>query len=101
MRCKKRTQLVASVVNTLTPCPDDERSRPDPRSVSFRNMRAAVVSELDGPPRPGELADPSPDDADVLVEIEATPLNPIDLAVVAGRNPAGHPALPFVPAPSW
>src|ERR671931_1875096 len=59
-------------------------------------MRAAVVSELGGPPRPGELADPTQGDADVLVEIQAAPLNPIDLAVAAGRNPAGHPPLPFV-----
>src|SRR5436190_13352885 len=60
-------------------------------------MRAAVVSELGRPPRPGEVADPTEGDADVLVEIEAAPLNPIDLAVAAGRNPAGHPPLPFVP----
>jgi NADPH2:quinone reductase len=60
-------------------------------------MRAAVVSELGQPPRPGELPNPTQADADVLVEIEAAPLNPIDLAVAAGRNPAGHPPLPFVP----
>lgn len=60
-------------------------------------MRAALVSELGGPPSSGELAEPAPGDADVLVEIEAAPLNPIDLAVAAGRNPAGHPPLPFVP----
>jgi len=60
-------------------------------------MRAVVVSELGRPPRPDTAADPTRGDADVLVEIEAAPLNPIDLAVVAGRNPAGHPALPFVP----
>src|ERR687888_405067 len=60
-------------------------------------MRAAVVSELGQPPRPGELADPTQGDADVVVEVEAAPLNPIDLAVVAGRNPAGQPPLPFVP----
>jgi NADPH2:quinone reductase len=60
-------------------------------------MRAAVVSELGRPPHPGELLDPTRGDAEVLVEIEAAPLNPIDLAVAAGRNPAGHPPLPFVP----
>jgi NADPH:quinone reductase-like Zn-dependent oxidoreductase len=60
-------------------------------------MRAAVVSELGRSPRPGELADPTQGDAETLVEIEAAPLNPIDLAVAAGRNPAGHPPLPFVP----
>jgi NADPH:quinone reductase len=60
-------------------------------------MRAAVVRELGRPPKPGDFADPAPDDGDVLVEIQAAPLNPIDLAVAAGRNPAGHPPLPFVP----
>jgi NADPH:quinone reductase len=60
-------------------------------------MRAAVVSELGQPPRSGELANPTQAEAEVLVEIEAAPLNPIDLAVAAGRNPAGHPPLPFVP----
>jgi NADPH:quinone reductase len=60
-------------------------------------MRAAVVSELGRPPRPRELPDPTLGDADILVEIDAAPLNPIDLAVAAGRNPAGHPPLPFVP----
>src|SRR5919199_4824062 len=60
-------------------------------------MRAAVVSELGRSPRLGELADPTQGDAETLVEIVAAPLNPIDLAVAAGRNPAGHPPLPFVP----
>jgi NADPH:quinone reductase len=60
-------------------------------------VRAAVVSELGQPPHPGEVAEPTLGDAEVLVEIEAAPLNPIDLAVAAGRNPAGHPPLPFVP----
>jgi NADPH2:quinone reductase len=55
------------------------------------------VSELGQAPRAAEVADPTHADADVLVEIEAAPLNPIDLAVAAGRNPAGHPPLPFVP----
>jgi NADPH2:quinone reductase len=59
-------------------------------------MRAAVVSELGRPPDPGDVADPTPGDGEVLVEIQAAPLNPIDLAVAAGHNPAGHPPLPFV-----
>jgi NADPH:quinone reductase len=57
-------------------------------------MRAAIVRELGRPPEPGDAPDPA---GDVLVEILAAPLNPIDLAVAAGRNPAGHPPLPFVP----
>jgi NADPH2:quinone reductase len=60
-------------------------------------MRAAVVSELGQPPAPVEVDDPVASGGDFLVEIVAAPVNPIDLAVAAGRNPAGHPALPFVP----
>jgi NADPH:quinone reductase-like Zn-dependent oxidoreductase len=60
-------------------------------------VRAAVVSELGRPPEPGQVDDPAASGADAVVEIQAAPLNPIDLAVAAGRNPAGHPPLPFVP----
>jgi NADPH2:quinone reductase len=60
-------------------------------------MRAAVVSEIGRPPKAGEAAEPAAGDGDVLVDVQAAPLNPIDLAVAAGRNPAGHPPLPFVP----
>ena len=60
-------------------------------------MRGALISELGKPPVVGEVADASAADGDVVVEIAAAPLNPIDLAVAAGRNPAGHPPLPFVP----
>jgi NADPH2:quinone reductase len=60
-------------------------------------VRAALVSELGRPPEPGPVDDPASTGADAVVEIQAAPLNPIDLAVAAGRNPAGHPPLPFVP----
>src|SRR6266511_5971220 len=59
-------------------------------------MRAVVVRELAEPPEVADVADPAPADGEVLVEVQAAPLNPIDLAVAAGRNPAGHPPLPFV-----
>jgi len=59
-------------------------------------MRAVVVRELAEPPEVADLVDPSPSDGEVTVEVQAAPLNPIDLAVAAGRNPAGHPPLPFV-----
>jgi NADPH2:quinone reductase len=60
-------------------------------------MRAAIVRELGNLPEVGDFSDPTPGDGQMLVEVEAAPLNPIDLAVAAGRNPAGHPPLPFVP----
>jgi NADPH2:quinone reductase len=60
-------------------------------------VRAAVVSELGRPPEPAQVDAPAPGDGDVAVDVLAAPINPIDLAVAAGRNPAGHPPLPFVP----
>jgi NADPH2:quinone reductase len=60
-------------------------------------MRAAVVSEVGRPPELREVEDPAAGGGDAVVEVLAAPLNPIDLAVAAGRNPAGHPPLPFVP----
>ncbi len=60
-------------------------------------MRAALVSEVGAVPVPADVADPAPGGSDRLVEIVCAPVNPIDLAVAGGRNPAGHPRLPYVP----
>ena len=60
-------------------------------------MRAALVRELGVPPEPEEVPDPSPAGGEALVEVLATPLNPIDVNVGAGRFYGGHPPLPFVP----
>jgi NADPH2:quinone reductase len=57
-------------------------------------VRAAIVSELGQPPAVAEAPEPG---GDVLVEILAAPINPIDVAVSNGRLPAGHPPLPYVP----
>jgi NADPH:quinone reductase len=60
-------------------------------------MRAAVVRELGVPPDPGEVEDPTPGEGETLVEVLATPLNPIDIATGAGRFYGGHPPVPYVP----
>jgi NADPH:quinone reductase-like Zn-dependent oxidoreductase len=60
-------------------------------------MRGALISEVGSAPAIADLEGPSPGDRDLLVQVVCSPLNPIDLAVAAGRNPAGHPPLPFVP----
>jgi NADPH:quinone reductase len=64
------------------------------RRLKLPLVRAAIVSEVGRPPSLAEASAPS---GDVLVEILVAPVNPIDLAVASGRNPAGHPPLPYVP----
>ena len=54
-------------------------------------MRAARIAELGSPPEPAEI------DGDGAIEIAAVALNPLDLAVGAGRFYGGHPPLPYVP----
>jgi NADPH:quinone reductase len=54
-------------------------------------VRAAHVAELGTTPRVVEL------DGDGAIEILAVALNPLDLAVAAGRFYGGHPPLPYVP----
>ena len=54
-------------------------------------MRAAQVVELGSPPLAAEI------DGEGPVEVVAVALNPLDLAVAAGRFYGGHPALPYVP----
>jgi NADPH2:quinone reductase len=54
-------------------------------------VRGAQVVELGTPPVPAEVA------GDGALEIAAVALNPVDLAVAAGRFYGGHPPLPYVP----
>jgi NADPH2:quinone reductase len=54
-------------------------------------VRAARIPELGTPPEPVEIG------GDGSVEVLAVALNPLDLAVAAGRFYGGHPPLPYVP----
>ena len=56
-------------------------------------MKAAQVTELGSPPVVAEIDEP----ADANLEVEAVSLNPLDVAVGAGRFYGGHPPLPYVP----
>lgn len=56
-------------------------------------MRAALISELGRRPQAGEAPEPEGDSLEVL----AAPVNPLDVAVAAGRFYGGHPPLPYVP----
>jgi NADPH:quinone reductase len=59
-------------------------------------MRAAVVSKLGRPPEVADVPEPAPGEGEVLLEVVASALNPIDVAVGAGRFYGGHPPVPYV-----
>ena len=54
-------------------------------------VRAAQIAELGKPPESVHVEGEGP------IEIVAVALNPLDLAVAAGRFYGGHPPLPYVP----
>lgn len=60
-------------------------------------MRAALIEELGRPPVLGEAPEPEPAPGEVVVDVVCVPLNPIDIAIGAGRFYGGHPPLPYVP----
>jgi NADPH2:quinone reductase len=57
-------------------------------------MRAATITELGRPPEVADVPEPQ---GEVVYEVSAVALNPIDVNVGAGRYFAGHPPLPFIP----
>jgi NADPH:quinone reductase-like Zn-dependent oxidoreductase len=60
-------------------------------------MRAALISELGEPPSATERDEPAPGANEAIVDVLASALNPIDVAVGSGRFFSGHPPLPYVP----
>lgn len=60
-------------------------------------MRAAILSEYEAPPAPGERPAPPATEGKAVVELLAAALNPADLAIASGSFPAGSPPLPYVP----
>ncbi|MCX5239573.1 zinc-binding dehydrogenase [Streptomyces prunicolor] len=61
-------------------------------------MKAAVIEEVGAAPHATALADPAPTtDTQVVVRVEATALNAIDLHVAEGHHRAGPPKVPYVP----
>lgn len=60
-------------------------------------MRTAQVVELGSAPQVSTVESPSPAQPEILVEIEAAPLNPLDVSVASGSFYGGHPPLPYSP----
>ena len=64
-----------------------------PRPTEITTMRAYVVPQL-GPPevmRVGEVPKPTPGDHDLLVEVHATSVNPVDAKIRVGTRPRAVP----------
>jgi NADPH:quinone reductase-like Zn-dependent oxidoreductase len=58
-------------------------------------MRAALIREAGAPP---ELVADHPDpNGEVVVDVTAAPLNPVDLSIASGGFYAGPPNVPYVP----
>jgi NADPH:quinone reductase len=60
-------------------------------------VRAALVREIGGLPEPGETEAPARDPGRALVRIHAVSLNPLDVALAAGKHYLGPPKTPYVP----
>jgi NADPH:quinone reductase len=60
-------------------------------------MRAAAISEIGTPPAVVDRDEPIGGDEDVVLDVLAVALNPVDVAIGSGRFYAGHPPLPYVP----
>jgi NADPH2:quinone reductase len=59
-------------------------------------MRAALVEAVGSPPVPADVDEPDRQDGAALVEVEAAPLNPVEIRVAAGRHPR-RAQPPYVP----
>jgi NADPH:quinone reductase len=61
-------------------------------------MRAAHIAKLGAPPSIADIEPPtSSGPGELLLEVLAGALNPIDIAVAGGGFFAGHPELPYIP----
>ena len=61
-------------------------------------MRSAEITELASPPVVAERDDPGPADGQLVLDVAAVALNPVDVAIAAGTFYAGHPPLAYIPA---
>lgn len=62
-----------------------------------RMMRAALITDVTQPPTCVTLPEPIAGRGEVIVDVLASAINPVDLAIGGGRFYGGHPPLPFIP----
>jgi NADPH:quinone reductase len=61
-------------------------------------MKAGVIERLGASPGVTSYPDPTPStDTEVLIKVEATALNAVDLHIASGHHRAGAPSPPYVP----
>lgn len=60
-------------------------------------MRAAEIREPGRPPVVADREPPVPGDGEVLVDVLAAPITPLDLLCATGTSYFGRPATPYVP----
>lgn len=60
-------------------------------------MRAARITTHGEPPVVAEIPPPEPGEGEVLVEVRAAPITPLDLLCATGTSYFGRPATPYVP----
>jgi NADPH:quinone reductase len=59
-------------------------------------IRAAQIAEPGSPPALVEIEPPTPGVGEVLIDVTAFSLNPVDISVASGRFYGGTPPLPYV-----
>ncbi len=60
-------------------------------------MKAALLTHYGQPPRRSDAPDPEVAEGQVLVEVEAAPISPLDVFLASGSSYFGAPPLPYVP----
>jgi NADPH:quinone reductase-like Zn-dependent oxidoreductase len=66
-------------------------------AVGWRDVRAAIIDRIGEPPRLGEMEEPVRESGKALIQVAAASINPLDLAIAAGRYYGGSPEPPYVP----
>jgi NADPH:quinone reductase len=60
-------------------------------------VKAALINEIGGTPDLAEIDAPDVDASRLFIEVQAVPLNPIDIALASGKHYLGPPKTPYVP----